>query len=90
MMLTRQARLCSRAARVIPPLTAFSTLMFRDRLLTRAVQYRDRKGAAEQASRKCIRHPLFLHTVIDISSLSIVKIPALLIFMPLQTFSVNR
>jgi hypothetical protein len=35
-------------------------------------------------------HLLFLHTVIDISSLSIVKIPALLIFMPLQTFSVNR
>jgi hypothetical protein len=35
--------------------TAFSTLMFRDRLLTRAVQYRDRKGAAEQASRKCIK-----------------------------------
>jgi hypothetical protein len=37
-----------------------------------------------------LRHLLFLHTVIDISSLSIVKIPALLIFMPLQTFSVNR
>jgi hypothetical protein len=30
--------------------------MFRDRLLTRAVQYRDRKGAAEQASRKCINY----------------------------------
>ena len=37
-----------------------------------------------------LRHLLFLHTIIDISSLSIVKIPALLSFMPLQTFSVNR
>ena len=41
-MLTHQARFCSRAAGVIPPL----------------------------------RHLLFLHTVIDISSLSIVKILA--------------
>jgi hypothetical protein len=55
-MLAHQARLCSRAAGVIPPL----------------------------------RHLLFLHTVIDNSSPSIVKILALLIFMPLQPFSVNR
>jgi hypothetical protein len=32
-------------------LTAFSTLVFRNRLLTRAVQYRDRDGAAEHACR---------------------------------------
>jgi hypothetical protein len=37
--------------------TAFSTLVFRYRLLTRAVQYRDREGAAEHASRNCFNRP---------------------------------
>jgi hypothetical protein len=36
-------------------LKAFSTIVFRNRLLTRAVQYRDREGAAEHASRNYIK-----------------------------------
>jgi CHAT domain-containing protein/Tfp pilus assembly protein PilF len=35
------------------PLTAFSTFVFRNRLHTRAVLYRDREGAAEHACRNC-------------------------------------